>query len=252
VFLTGFCRTLGGTALDPFERFTENAKTALRLAQEEAERSPHSYIGTEHLLLGILRAPGAGQRALVELGVDIGVVRETIAAVLGRNERIIIQQVIPTSRVKKVIEIAFGEARQMGHNFVDTGHLLIGLVIEGEGIAAHVLKDLGADATSVRATVTRLMSERPTEEAWTMPYAPADPSESNTEALSRLLRNPRIANLLRAKGVTDLEGLGAKLEEPPEDVVRLRTELRNLQQMQHDKRRQLDRAEEDWLRNLTD
>jgi ATP-dependent Clp protease ATP-binding subunit ClpC len=237
----------------PFERFTEDARKTLTLAQEESERSHHSYIGTEHLLLGLLRQrEGVGHQALVVLGIDVAKVRDTIASVLGRDERIIIQQTIPTSRVKKVIEISFEEARRMGHNFVNSGHLLIGLVIEGEGIAAHILKDLGADATTVKATVTRLMSERPSEEAWTMPHASADPSESNTEALSRLLRNPRIANLLRAKGVTDLEGLGAKLEEPPEDVVRLRMQLRNLQQTQHEIRRQLERAEEDWLRNLTD
>jgi ATP-dependent Clp protease ATP-binding subunit ClpA len=238
----------------PFERFAEDAKKVLTLAQEEAERSHHSYIGTEHLLLGLLRQRGGvGHQALVELGIELAKVRETIASVLGRNERIIIQQIIPTSRVKKVIELSFEEAHHMGHSFVNSGHLLMGLVIEGEGIAAHVLKDLGADATSVRATVTRLMTERPSEEeAWTFPQPAAEAGESNAEALARLLKHPHIANLLRARGVTDLEGLAAKLEEPPADVVRLRLQLRNTGQTQHDVRRQLDRAEEDWLRRLTD
>src|SRR5207249_4661396 len=84
------------------------------------------------------------------LGVEINKVRATIESVLGRNERIIIQQIIPTSRVKKVIEISFEEARRMGHNYVGTEHLLLGLLIEGEGIAAYVLEDLGASLELVR------------------------------------------------------------------------------------------------------
>src|SRR5438132_3529377 len=123
----------------PFERFTERAKKVLTLAQEEAERSHHSYIGTEHLLLGLLReGEGLAAKVLNNLGVEIGKVRQTIESVLGRNERIIIQQIIPTSRVKKVIEISFEEARRMGHNYVGTEHLLLGLLIEGEGLAQQI------------------------------------------------------------------------------------------------------------------
>jgi hypothetical protein len=85
-------------------------------------------------------------------------VRQTIESVLGRNERIIIQQIIPTSRVKKVIEISFEEARRMGHNSVGTEHLLLGLLIEGDGIAAHVLSDLGATLEKVRPEIERLLS----------------------------------------------------------------------------------------------
>src|SRR5713101_4238112 len=140
----------------PFERFTERAKKVLTLAQEEAERSHHSYIGTEHLLLGLLReGEGLAAKVLNNLGVEIGKVRQTIESVLGRNERIIIQQIIPTSRVKKVIEISFEEARRMGHNYVGTEHLLLGLLIEGEGIAAHVLEDLGATLEKVRSEIER-------------------------------------------------------------------------------------------------
>jgi len=141
----------------PFERFTERAKRVLTLAQEEAERSHHSYIGTEHLLLGLLReGDGLAARALDELGIEVGVVRQTIESVLVRNERIIIRQIIPTSRVKTVIEISFEEARRMGDNNVGTEHILLGLLIEGEGIAAHVLADLGATLEKVRAAIERL------------------------------------------------------------------------------------------------
>jgi ATP-dependent Clp protease ATP-binding subunit ClpA len=141
----------------PFERFTERAKKVLTLAQEEAERSHHSYIGTEHLLLGLLREhDGLAAHVLANLGVDIEGVRTVIESVLGRNERIIIQQIIPTSRVKKVIEISFEEARRMGHDHVGTEHVLLGLMLEGDGIAAHVLQDLGATLDKVRAEIERL------------------------------------------------------------------------------------------------
>jgi hypothetical protein len=138
-----------GITVYPFERFTERAKKVLTLAQEEAERSHHSYIGTEHLLLGLFRErEGLAAKVLNNIGVDIGMVRQTIESVLGRNERIIIQQ---------IIEISFDEARRMGHNFVGTEHLLLGLLIEGEGIAAHVLEDLGATVERVRPEIERLL-----------------------------------------------------------------------------------------------
>ncbi len=127
----------------PFERFTESAKNVLTLAQVEAERAHHSYIGTEHLLLGLMASDTEARRLLERLGVTVDRARAVIERVLGRNERIIIQQIIPTSRVKKVIELAFGVAQREGSAEVTPEHLLIGLVEEGEGIAAHVLADLG-------------------------------------------------------------------------------------------------------------
>src|SRR5256712_4897881 len=160
--------------LYPFERFTERAKKVLTLGQEEAERSHHSYIGTEHLLLGLLReGEGLAAKVLNNLGVEIGKVRQTIESVLGRNERIIIQQIIPTSRVKKVIEISFEEARRMGHNYVGTEHLLLGLLIEGEGIAAHVLEDLGATLEKVRAEIERLLHDSAVEGSEPAPKKPS-------------------------------------------------------------------------------
>jgi Clp amino terminal domain, pathogenicity island component len=148
----------------PFERFTDPAKAVLSHAQEEAERSGHSYIGTEHLLLGLLRvADGVAARALASLGVEEGQVRTTIASVLGRNERIALQQIIPTSRVKKVIEISFAEAQRGARGHVGTGQLLIGLAIEGEGIAAHVLRDLGADPKKIAGAVAAVEAEGVTE-----------------------------------------------------------------------------------------
>src|SRR5438309_6098317 len=147
-----------------FERFTERAKKTLTLAQEEAQQAGHSYIGTEHLLLGLLKeGEGLAYVVLTNLGVEIAKVREAIENVLSREERIIIQQIIPTSRVKKVIEISFDEARRMGHNYVGTEHLLLGLLIEGEGIAAHVLEDLGATLEKVRSEIERLLHDSSAE-----------------------------------------------------------------------------------------
>jgi enamine deaminase RidA (YjgF/YER057c/UK114 family) len=144
----------------PFERFTNRAKKVLTLAQEEAERAHHSYIGTEHLLLGLMReGEGLAGKALDNLGVEINEVRTTIESVLGRNEKIIIKQTIPTSRVKKVVELSFEEARKMGNPYVGTEHLLLGILVEGEGIAAHVLQDLGATLEKVRGEIQKLIKE---------------------------------------------------------------------------------------------
>ncbi len=230
----------------PFERFAQDAQQSLTYAQEEAERSHHSYIGTEHLLLGLLRlSNGSGRDVLRELAVDIETVRSTIAAVLGRNERIIIQQIIPTSRVKVVIEIAFDEARRMGHDRVDSGHLLMALVMEGEGIAAHVLEDLGATAQKVVAALERRWNVEPSgrgrrpqlkprfplparmrlQEMRTVAgFRQVPPPGSDVETLHRLLATPHVAAMLRARGL-DVDALAKQLLSPPETVLKLRRQL---------------------------
>jgi ATP-dependent Clp protease ATP-binding subunit ClpA len=138
----------------PFERFTEATKRVLTLAQEEAERSHHSYIGTEHILLGLLRERDTvASVALDRINVGIADVRRAIDTILGAQEPIVVQQIIPTSRIKTVIEISFTEARHMGDDFVGTEHLLLGLLIEGEGIGAHVLNNLGANLENVKTEI---------------------------------------------------------------------------------------------------
>jgi hypothetical protein len=135
----------------PFERFTDEAKAVLTLAQEEAERAHHSYIGTEHLLLALLRQESDARRILEELGVGLDAVRAALEAVLGRNPSIEIKQIIPTSRVKRVIELSFQLAIQERSASVTPVHILVGLLEEGEGIAAHVLLDLGVTPEKVEA-----------------------------------------------------------------------------------------------------
>lgn len=145
-----------GNAMYPFERFTEQAKRTLTLAQAEAETAHQSYIGTEHLLIALTaNTDGLAHQVLTNLGLEVGTVRESISRVLGRNERIVIQQIVPTSRVKKIIEIAFEEGRRMGDSHVSTGHLLLALLIEGEGIAARILEDVGVSLDKVRAELER-------------------------------------------------------------------------------------------------
>jgi hypothetical protein len=151
-----------------FERFDGGAKKVLTLAQEEAARANHSYIGTEHLLLGMVRAEAGAGGILTQLGVREAAVREAIERVLGRSTRIVIQQIVPTSRVKKVIELAFEVAQREGSSRVTTDHLLIGLLQEGNGVAAHVLHDLGATLEAVSgarasAPVTAVPWPRPGE-----------------------------------------------------------------------------------------
>jgi len=139
----------------PFERFSHEGKRALVLAQKEAEVAQRGYIGTEHILLGLLGlGTGSAYRALTKLAIDANTVRSTIATALARDKRTA-KQPMPTTRVKTVVEIAFEESRRMAWTSVESGHLLMGLAIEGQGIAALVLKDLGATADRVIAEVER-------------------------------------------------------------------------------------------------
>jgi Clp amino terminal domain, pathogenicity island component len=160
----------------PFERFTERAKKVLTMAQEEAEKAGHTYIGTEHLLLGLLRErDGLAAKVLDSLNVEMAVVRQRIEAVLAQGEHVAIQQIIPTSRVKRVIEMSFEEARRLGQPFVGTEHLLLGILIEGEGIAAHVLEGMGVTLDRARAEIERLVrsGEAPAPRAKPEPEVPS-------------------------------------------------------------------------------
>lgn len=149
----------GAAAGFPSERFSAAAQEALALAGQEAQRAHHSYIGTEHLLLGLMRQDWLAGRALKALGVELDIVRTALERVLGRNPRILIQQLVPTTRVGKVIQIAVDDATRDASRFVTTGHLLLGLLSEGEGIAAHVLVDLGVTAERAGTEIARLRRE---------------------------------------------------------------------------------------------
>src|SRR5205809_8052667 len=145
---------------DRFDKFTERARRVITLAQEEALRFNHNYIGTEHLLLGLVReGEGVAAKVLANLGVELNKVRSAVEFLIGRGDRAVMGEIGLTPRAKKVIELAVDEARRLGHHYIGTEHLLLGLVREGEGIAAGVLESLGVSLDKVRAEVTRILSQ---------------------------------------------------------------------------------------------
>jgi ATP-dependent Clp protease ATP-binding subunit ClpC len=136
---------------DRFDKFTERARKVLSLAQEEAQRFKHNYIGTEHLLLGLVReGEGVAAKVLQKLGVDLQAVRNAVEFIIGRGDRIVLGEIGLTPRAKKVIELAIDEARRMNHHYIGTEHLLLGLIREGEGVAAGVLESLGVKLDQAR------------------------------------------------------------------------------------------------------
>jgi ATP-dependent Clp protease ATP-binding subunit ClpC len=145
---------------DRFDKFTERARKVLSLSQEEAQRFQHNYIGTEHLLLGLVRE-GEGVAAVVlsNLGVELNKVRDTVEAIIGRGDRIVLGEIGLTPRAKKVIELAIDEARRLNHHYIGTEHLLLGLVREGEGIAAGVLESMGVNLEKVRIVTIKVLDQ---------------------------------------------------------------------------------------------
>jgi prophage maintenance system killer protein len=145
-----------------FQRFTERARRAVTLAQEEARERGHDHIGTEHILLGLLRVPeGVAARALESFGISPEAVVAKVEEIVGRGQGSPGGHIPFTPRSKKVLELALREALQLGHNYIGTEHVLLGLVREGEGVAAKVMVELGADLPRVRAQVTELLDDGP-------------------------------------------------------------------------------------------
>src|SRR5438270_12231803 len=148
---------------DRFDKFTERARKVLQLAQEEAQRFNHNYIGTEHLLLGLVReGEGVAAKVLANLGVDLNKVRSAVEFIIGRGQRTVTGDIGLTPRAKKVIELSVEEARRLNHNYIGTEHLLLGLVREGEGIAAGVLESLGVSLDKVRQQVNYVLNQSST------------------------------------------------------------------------------------------
>ena len=140
-----------------FEKFSERARRVLSLAQEEAQRFNHNYIGTEHILLGLVReTEGSAAKVLSSLNVELTKVRSAVEFIIGRGERPSSSEIGLTPRAKKVIELAVDEARRLNHHYIGTNHLLIGLMREGEGVAAGVLESLGVSLDKVRAETARI------------------------------------------------------------------------------------------------
>jgi ATP-dependent Clp protease ATP-binding subunit ClpC len=163
-----------------FEKFSERARRVLTIAQEEARQMNHSYIGTEHILLGLAREEeGVAAKILTNLGVSLNKVRSAVEFISGRGERPSAGETGLTPRAKRVIELAIDEARQLGHNYIGTEHLLLGLLREGEGVAAGVLDSLGVTLERARSETAQVLSQG-------TPRARAGRATSKTPALDQL------------------------------------------------------------------
>jgi hypothetical protein len=159
-----------------FERFTDRARRVVVLAQDEARLLRHNYIGTEHILLGLVaEGDGVAARALESLEIRLDVVRQQVEEIIGVGKKELSGHIPFTPRAKKVLELSLREALQLGHNYIGTEHILLGLIREGEGVAAQVLVRLGADLNVVRRTVISLAARAGPE-----PDVPRVPARART------------------------------------------------------------------------
>ncbi len=150
-----------------FERFTEKAIKVIMLAQEEARRLGHNFVGTEQVLLGLIgEGTGVAAKTLKTMGVTLKDARVEVEKIIGRGSGFVAVEIPFTPRAKRVLELSWDEARQLGHNYIGTEHLLLGLIREGEGVAARVLENLGVDLNKVRSNVIKMLGEtKPTQAA---------------------------------------------------------------------------------------
>jgi ATP-dependent Clp protease ATP-binding subunit ClpC len=167
-------------ALQMFERFTERARQVVVLAQDEARALKHNYIGTEHILLGLLREEeGLAARVLESLDITVEEVRAQVARIVGQGDEVTTGQIPFTPRAKKVLELALREALSLGHNYIGTEHILLGLVRENEGVAARILLDFDADAEKIRNEIIRMLSGPGRRQQGSASGGPPDKSKSS-------------------------------------------------------------------------
>src|SRR5215468_10396370 len=234
-----------------FERFTDRARRVVVLAQEEARMLNHNYIGTEHILLGLIHeGEGVAAKALESLGISLEAVRQQVEEIIGQGQQAPSGHIPFTPRAKKVLELSLREALQLGHNYIGTEHILLGLIREGEGMAAQILVQRGAGLERVRnAVMEELGRVRATAEATAVDRTPAADeiltaaqeisgpapmgSHHLLEALARA-DDSLAAKALQALGV-DADTLAAKIDElgidgtsdlTPEQAAARRMEVR--------------------------
>jgi ATP-dependent Clp protease ATP-binding subunit ClpC len=172
-----------------FERFTDRARRVVVLAQEEARMLSHNYIGTEHILLGLIHeGDGIAAKALESLSISLEAVRAQVEEIIGQGQQAPSGHIPFTPRAKKVLELSLREALQLGHNYIGTEHILLGLIREGEGVAAQVLQKLGADLNRVRQQVIQLLSGYQGKETQAS-GAPAEAAPSSSLVLDQFGRN---------------------------------------------------------------
>ena len=167
-----------------FERFTEKAIRVIMLAQEEARRLGHNFVGTEQVLLGLIgEGSGVAAKTLKSMGVNIKDARAQVEKIIGRVSGFVAVEIPFTPRAKKVLELSWDEARQLGHNYIGTEHLLLGLIREGEGVAAKVLENLGVDLNKCRSNVIKLLGETRTGQSPQTTTTGAPQSKAKTPSL---------------------------------------------------------------------
>ena len=173
-----------------FERFTERAREVVVLAQEEARALKHNYIGTEHLLLGLLREEeGIAARVLESLDITLEEVRAQVARIVGSGDELSAGQIPFTPRSKKVLELSLREALTLGHNWIGTEHVLLGVAREDDGVAMAILRDLDVDADKIRNGVAEALAGQPLPEARSRPAQVSKPiGPELTGKLERLVR----------------------------------------------------------------
>src|SRR5581483_373370 len=173
---------------DKFDKFTKRARRVLTFAQEEAQRLNHNYIGTEHILLGLIREEeGLAAKVLRDLGLDQTRVRQVIEEIVGRGQAAPGTRLSLTPRTKRVIELAVDEARRMGHHYIGTEHLLLGLIREGDGIAVNVLKSLGVSPDKVRSNLAKeVMNASPSQSEQEKSSSSKKRGDSKTPLLDQL------------------------------------------------------------------
>ena len=168
-----------------FEKFSERARRVLSLSQEEAQRFNHNYIGSEHILLGLVReTDGVAAQVLGNLGLDLSRVRSAVEYLIGKEESNPKQDIGLTQRAKKLIELAVDEARRLNHTYIGTEHLLIGLMRDGEGVAAGILESLGVDIDRIRAETSNVLQAN--NEPPSKTSRPSRKTKSSTPTLEQL------------------------------------------------------------------
>ena len=208
--------------VEVFERFTDRARRVVVLAQDEARMLNHDYIGTEHLLLGLIgEGEGVAARALESLGISLDALRQQVEQVIGRGQQAPSGHIPFTPRAKKVMELALREANDLGHSYIGTEHILLGLIREGDGVAAGVLTGLGADRPQVRQQVTQLLGGRAGK------GAPGAGSRLGKRARTRLLEDAlaQIGSLdQRLAAIERWVGMRPDLDDLDEKIAQVRRE----------------------------
>lgn len=204
-----------------FERFTDRARRVVVLAQEESQRLSHNYIGSEHLLLGLLaEREGVAARALESLNVTLTAAREQVEEIIGPGQQTPRGHIPFTPRAKKILELSLREALTMGSEVIDTEHLLLGLIDEGDGVGAQILQQRGATAQAVREAVARLISADPEAAEMTGPGSEPRAVSVGRRVLTRVDALTEVKDLLasidrRLSAIERHLGIDAGQEEPP-------------------------------------